>query len=369
MRSVTHRVVDRPHAGAVARQHQALTARVPDGEGEVAVERLDAIGTPLLVEMDDDLGVGRRLEHVAAGDQLGAQLDVVEDLAVEGDPNGAVLVAHRLPAAVEIDDAEARVGEADVAVDESAVAVRTAMRQRCRSCGPAVRGAPRAPRAVDSSRQCRTCRMTLPLRKLSADKARPRLAGKAGEQRARPADLGQQSLVARVHDHGGNMKQHAAAGDERIEQIGLGTAAHGAATDAGGVRNRLSTTRPTHRAGTAPAARGRSRRAARSRDSSLRNSAARIDDAPVQFPVALFAFGVGQEDAQVGRIPIGMQRIALAQLRYDAGNLRARDLDVVTPEGSSGKASAYGPAPRPGDRRRRRTGSAVTPAGTLSRRR
>ena len=128
--SVTHCVVDRPHAGTVARQNQALTACVPDGKGKVAVERLDAVGAPLLVEMDDDLGVGRRLEHVAAGDQLGTQLDVVEDLAVKGDPDGAVLVAHRLLAAVEIDDAEARVGEADVAVDESAIAVRTAMRQR-----------------------------------------------------------------------------------------------------------------------------------------------------------------------------------------------------------------------------------------------
>ena len=203
--SVTHRIVDRPHAGAVARQHQALTACVPDGKGEVAVERLDAIGPPLLVEVDDDLGVGRRLEDVAAGDQLGAQLDVVEDLAVEGDPDGAVLVAHRLLAAVEIDDAEARVRETDVAVDVMCRCRPGRDAQALRSCAPAVRGAPRAPQAVDSSRQYRTCPpgATLPLRKLSADEARPRFAGKAGEQRTRSANLGEQRLVARVHDHGG----------------------------------------------------------------------------------------------------------------------------------------------------------------------
>ena len=40
--AVAHRVEERAHAHAVARQHQALLARVPDREGEVAVEALDA---------------------------------------------------------------------------------------------------------------------------------------------------------------------------------------------------------------------------------------------------------------------------------------------------------------------------------------
>ena len=50
-------------------------------------------------------------EPVAARDQLRAQLDVVEDLAVEGDPDRAVVIRHRLRAAGEIDDREPRMGE------------------------------------------------------------------------------------------------------------------------------------------------------------------------------------------------------------------------------------------------------------------
>ena len=128
--AIAHRVVERTYAGAIARHHQALLARVPYGEGEVAVELRHAIGAALLVEVDDDLGVGAGLEGVSAGDEIGAQLEVVEDLAVEGDPDGAVLVAHRLAAAVDVDDAEARVRQADVAVDVESVAVRPAMRDR-----------------------------------------------------------------------------------------------------------------------------------------------------------------------------------------------------------------------------------------------
>ena len=88
------RVVERPHAHAVARQHQALAARVPDREGEVAVEVSTQSGPLLLVEVEDDLGVGVGLESDGrAAISSRAQLDVVEDLAVEGDPDGAVLVA------------------------------------------------------------------------------------------------------------------------------------------------------------------------------------------------------------------------------------------------------------------------------------
>src|SRR5512132_21072 len=55
--------------------------------------------------------------------QLLAQLGVVEDLAVEGDPDRPVLVAERLLTALHVDDGEARVGKAasSVAVDAELV--------------------------------------------------------------------------------------------------------------------------------------------------------------------------------------------------------------------------------------------------------
>ena len=58
------------------------------------------------------------------------QLEVVEDLAVEDDPQRLVLVADRLLARAEVDDAEARVPEPDVFVKVDAELVGTAVADR-----------------------------------------------------------------------------------------------------------------------------------------------------------------------------------------------------------------------------------------------
>ncbi|MFO1426571.1 MAG: hypothetical protein U1F11_06280 [Steroidobacteraceae bacterium] len=80
--------------------------------------------------MDDDLGVGLRVEAVTQRLELRAQLGVVEDLAVENDPHRAILVADRLAAGGEVDDAEPRVREPDSRGRVEAVAVRAAVMQR-----------------------------------------------------------------------------------------------------------------------------------------------------------------------------------------------------------------------------------------------
>ena len=59
--------------------------------------------------------------------QFRAQLDVIEDLAVEDDPEGAILVGDGLLAAAQIDDAEAGVAQADRAIQIDAELVRPAM--------------------------------------------------------------------------------------------------------------------------------------------------------------------------------------------------------------------------------------------------
>src|SRR5574339_28828 len=70
----------------------------------------------VLVKVDDDFGVGTRVEAMPATFQLGAQLDVVEDFAVEDHPDGAVLVADRLVSAFDMDDAQARMRETDMRI-------------------------------------------------------------------------------------------------------------------------------------------------------------------------------------------------------------------------------------------------------------
>ena len=61
--------------------------------------------------------------------QFPAQLDVVEDLAVEHGPDLSILVVDRLVAAGEVDDAQSGVGQADGRVAVESVAVGAPMPQ------------------------------------------------------------------------------------------------------------------------------------------------------------------------------------------------------------------------------------------------
>ena len=101
------REIERLDAEPVAGEHQPAAARVPQGDGEHAVEVGQEIEPAVLVEMDDDLGVGMiGGEAVAGALELLAQLDVIVDLAVEDDGDRLVLVEDRLLAGGDIDDGE-----------------------------------------------------------------------------------------------------------------------------------------------------------------------------------------------------------------------------------------------------------------------
>ena len=86
--------------------------------------RRDRGRAPLLVGVDDDFGVGRRVEAVAGGLELAAQLAEVVDLAVEDDPDRAVLVVDRLVAGREVDDAQPAHAERHALVHPHALIVR-----------------------------------------------------------------------------------------------------------------------------------------------------------------------------------------------------------------------------------------------------
>src|SRR5688572_9880579 len=77
--------------------------------------------------MDDRLRVAVGLEDVAGAFEVAAQLPVVVDLAVEDDPDRAVLVRDRLLAAFEIDDAEAPHAERDAFADVDAFLIGAAV--------------------------------------------------------------------------------------------------------------------------------------------------------------------------------------------------------------------------------------------------
>ena len=95
----------------VAREHEFALRGMPQSNGELPVETPKGLFSPLLPRVDDHLRVASGAEGVARGLQFLAQLHVVEDLAVERDPQRAVLVAERLLARREVNDGQAGVGE------------------------------------------------------------------------------------------------------------------------------------------------------------------------------------------------------------------------------------------------------------------
>src|ERR1700722_8054738 len=110
-------IIERLDPKVIARHKQGRSggAQVADREGKHAVQPLYAIRPLLLVKMNDHLGVGVRGEAMALAFEFLAKFGEVEDLPVVGDPDGAVLVAHRHVANCrKIENRETTTAEADV---------------------------------------------------------------------------------------------------------------------------------------------------------------------------------------------------------------------------------------------------------------
>jgi len=102
-------------------------ARVPEGEGVLTVETGQAFRPEFLVKVEDDLGIGVRCKLVPASFEFGAQLHIIKHLAIEDDPECAVLIADGLLAARKVDDAQAGISQADTIGEINAELVRPAM--------------------------------------------------------------------------------------------------------------------------------------------------------------------------------------------------------------------------------------------------
>ena len=135
---VEPRVEQRLHAVAIARQHQAPVARIVDGEREDAAQPGDQLLAPLLVQMDQHLGIGRPPEAMPAFLELPTQRLMIVDLAVVHDVDAPILVGHRLPPGRrQIDEGEPAMHELTVLVAMAAAPIGPTMsEQGFRSGGP-----------------------------------------------------------------------------------------------------------------------------------------------------------------------------------------------------------------------------------------
>ena len=105
---------------------------VPERDGELAAGLGEHALAAVLVQVDPGLGVASGRQPVAACQELLSQLGVLEQLAVEGDPDRAVLVGDRLPAARQVDDREPPGSQRHAGLDVDLLVVGPAMGDRRR---------------------------------------------------------------------------------------------------------------------------------------------------------------------------------------------------------------------------------------------
>jgi hypothetical protein len=122
--------VERPHAKRIAGEHQRLALTVPQRDRPLTIEPAECTRAPLFVRVDDDFRVTARPEPMAATLQLLAQFEIVEDLAIETDPQRIGFVGQRLLTGEQIDDRQPRMPKASTCIAVDAELVRAAVTQR-----------------------------------------------------------------------------------------------------------------------------------------------------------------------------------------------------------------------------------------------
>jgi hypothetical protein len=114
-------------AEAVPGEGDLVAGLVVESDGELAAELEEDVLATFLPEVGDEFGVAVGDEVVAALEEFGALLAVVEEFAVEDDGDGLVFVGDGLLAVGEADNAEAAGGEGEAGAMEEAFFVGAAM--------------------------------------------------------------------------------------------------------------------------------------------------------------------------------------------------------------------------------------------------
>ena len=123
--------VQRFDAQSVAAEQYPPAVALDDREGEHALEVVDEPVAPMVVALEQNLGVAGGEEAVAVADQVLPQFLVVVDSAVPGDGQSQLRIDHRLGARFgQIDDLQATMAERDSALRPHACAVGTPGRHR-----------------------------------------------------------------------------------------------------------------------------------------------------------------------------------------------------------------------------------------------
>src|SRR3954463_6465169 len=99
-------------AHPISREEQRFVSLVPDRQGEHAPQISGTISSPLVVSMNDGLGITVGIKAMAAALEVLPELAIVINFAVVDNPGGAISVVNRLLTALQIDDGQTAHGQA-----------------------------------------------------------------------------------------------------------------------------------------------------------------------------------------------------------------------------------------------------------------
>src|SRR6266566_2470514 len=100
-------VEQRPDTDSVPRKEELASSRVPYRKCPLPIEVADTVFSLFLVQVQYDFGVRTGGELVPFLHKRILELDIIEDFAVEGNPEFTVRSGHRLATALDVDDAQA----------------------------------------------------------------------------------------------------------------------------------------------------------------------------------------------------------------------------------------------------------------------
>jgi hypothetical protein len=125
--------IERLYSQAVACQHDPTAITLPNGEGEHAVEPLDATWSPGVVRLNDDLRVASRKESIALRDEFFTKALEIVDAAVEHHGQAEFWIGHRLlRRGGEIKNAEPAVTKGNAVLREESARIWTSVGQLSR---------------------------------------------------------------------------------------------------------------------------------------------------------------------------------------------------------------------------------------------
>ncbi len=120
-------VIERLDAHAIAGEQEAFTRLGPDGHCEHAAHPGKAVGVPLQEGAQDGFGIAVAAEAMAQRFQVAADLQVIVDLAVEGDDGVGVVTSEGLVAAAQVDNFQAHRAKGGFAAFENPLLIGTTM--------------------------------------------------------------------------------------------------------------------------------------------------------------------------------------------------------------------------------------------------